>query len=354
MHRIFRVRSRKAGLPPGSLTSVEDGSAAKAKLSFVEFSENEYKEKDDVTLEECLKSIETPLMTWIHITGKPATADVETIGKYFKLHSLAMEDVLNTIQRPKLDVYQDQVFIIIRYLQFHEAKQHLSDEQISLFFGKNYLISFAERDESLFHTIKSRLQQANNRLRKQGSDYLAYTILDMVVDSYFLVLEKVDERLDKLEEELVASPKPSTLLQIQASKRDMIFLRRSIWPFRDVVNRFMKLEADQVTPTTQLFLQDVYDHLVQTIDIIEGFRDIVAGMLDIYLSNINIRTNEIMKVLTIVSTIFVPLTFIASVYGMNLEGIPGLHKTWGFTMVSILMITIALVMLFFFRRKRWI
>jgi magnesium transporter len=265
-----------------------------------------------------------------------------------------MEDVLNTFQRPKLDVYEDQVFIVARSLIYNEKKGRIADEQISIFYGPNYLISFLESDKDVFAPVKERLRQAANRLRKQGPDYLAYTLLDMIVDNYFIVLEKVDVNLDNLEEELVNTPKPNTLLNIQINKREMIFLRKSIWPMRDVINQFQRLEEPQVTAFTKVFLHDVYDHTIQAIDILEGFRDVVSGMLDIYLSNINIRTNEIVKVLTIVSTIFVPLTFITSLYGMNFEYMPELHSRWGYPLVIFLMGSLTGFMLYFFHRKKWL
>lgn len=354
MARLFTKRTRPVGLPPGSLLYTGTTDTSKIHLSMVEYTEESFIEKENVSIDECLAHIDTPSMTWIQVHGVSNPNMIASIGKHFKLHALVLEDIVSTGQRSKLDIYQDQVFIVVRLLQYEEKTKVLKDEQISIVFGPNYLISFLEGTEDIFKPIKERLRQGSNRIRKQGSDYLAYTLLDTIVDYYFIVLEKVDLNLDGLEDELMRLPKPITLQKIQHAKRDMIILRKAIWPMRDVVNRFLRLESSLISPTTQLYLQDVYDHIVQTIDIIEGFRDVVAGMLDIYLSNINIRTNDIMKVLTIVSTIFVPLTFISSLYGMNFVYMPELHYPLAYPLVLFVMTSIAIGMLIFFRRKKWI
>lgn len=332
----------------------ENGKNGKIRLSLVEYSETDFIEKDDTSIEECLKYIHTPHMTWIQVYGVRHSETMTSIGEHFKLHTLILEDILHTNQRSKLDTYQDQLFIVMRLLYYEDNTQQLKDKQISLVLGPNYLISFLENDEKIFDPVKERLRQGSQRIRSQGSDYLAYTLLDTVVDSYFVVLEKVNVYLDRLEEKLMHPPNFQIVRKIHHAKRDMIALRKAIWPMRDVVNQFLRLETFPVSPTTQIYLKDVYDHIIRIIDIIEGFRDLVSGMMDIYLSAINMRTNDIMKVLTIVSTIFVPLTFIASIYGMNFEHMPELHMRWAYPLVLLIMIAIAAGMLFFFRRKKWI
>ena len=354
MARLFAKKIRPVGLPPGSLLYTGTGQIGKIHLSVIEYTEETFIEKEKASLDECLEYIDTPSMTWIQVHGVSDPNMISSIGKHFKLHALVLEDIVSTGQRSKLDVYQDQVFIVVRLLQYDEKTNALKDEQVSIVFGPNYLISFLEGHEDIFKPIKERLRQGSQRIRKQGADYLAYTLLDTIVDYYFVVLEKVDTSLDGLEEELMHFPKPATLQKIQHAKRNMIILRKAVWPMRDVINRFLHLETSLVSPTTQLYLQDIHDHVVQTIDIIEGFRDVVAGMLDTYLSNINIRTNDIMKVLTIVSTIFVPLTFICSLYGMNFEHMPELHIRWAYPAFLLVMVIIAIGMLLFFRHKKWI
>ncbi|MFI0434121.1 MAG: magnesium/cobalt transporter CorA [Parachlamydiaceae bacterium] len=354
MTRLFPKKIRPAGLPPGSLLYTGSSGGKKIRLSIFEYGEDKWKEKKDASVEECLQHINMPTMTWIQVHGVFDPDTVASIGKTFKLHALFIEDIVSTGQRPKLDVFDNQVFIVARSLQYEPTSQALKDEQISIVFGNNYLITFLEGNEDIFKPIEDRLRQGSNRIRKQGSDFLAYALLDTIVDYYFVVLEKVDISLDSLEEELITFPKANTLQKVQHAKREMIILRKAIWPMRDVINRLAHLDDHLVDSTTKIYLQDVHDHTVQTIDIIESFRDVVGGMIDIYLSNINIRTNDIMKVLTIVSTIFVPLTFISSLYGMNFEHMPELHTQWGYPLVVCTMGATAISMLIFFRRRKWI
>lgn len=354
MVRLLKKPSRPVGLPPGSISHLKPSISKKIRLAIIEYTEDMFIEKDHASIEECLKHMDSPSMTWIQVYGITDPAMVASIGKHFNLHSLMLEDIVTTGQRSKLDVYQDQVFMVVRLLQYDLSKKEVKDEQVSIVFGPNYLISFLEHDEDIFTAVKDRLRQGHNRMRKQGSDYLAYSLLDTIVDYYFVVLEKVDTDLDRLEEDLESDPPPDTLKRIQHSKRDMIILRKAVWPIRDVINRFLKLDSSLVSPTTQLYLRDVYDHTIQTIDIIESFRDVVSGMFDIYLSSINIRTNEIMKVLTIMTTIFVPLTFVTGLYGMNFEFMPELHHPWGYPFALLIMTCIACGMLYYFHRKKWI
>ncbi len=324
------------------------------RLSLIAYNQEEFFEKENASLEECLEDIATPRVTWIQVYGVSSSQEVVSIAKHFKLHTLVLEDILHTTQRAKLDTYQEQVFIISRLLHYSEKKANLNDEQISFVFGPQYLISFVEKEETIFLPIIDHIRQKGHRIRSLGTDYLAYSILDVIVDSYFVVLEKVNIYLDQLEEQLNIPTSNRLIQNIQRAKHDMVILRKAMWPMRDVVNRFLHLEEKAIHPTTQIFLRDVYDHIVQIIDIIEGFRDIVAGMMDIYLSNINIRTNDIIKVLTMVSTIFVPLTFITGFYGMNFEYFPELHIHWFYPFVLFIMLTVACSMLLFFRKKKWV
>jgi magnesium transporter len=354
MPRLFTKKTRPVGLPPGSLLHTGTNEPEKIYLSMIEYTEDQYVEKKGVSLDECLEGIDNPLMTWIQVNGVSNAKTVASIGQHFKFHPLVLEDILSSGQRSKLDIYHNQVFIVVRLLQYDDSIKTLKDEQVSLVFGPNYLISFVEDNKNIFQPVQERLRQGSQRIRKLGSDYLAYALLDVIVDHYFVVLEKIDISLDLLEEELMELPKPLTMQKIQHAKRNMIVLRKAAWPMRDVINRFLRLENSLIHQTTQLYLHDIYDHIVQIIDIIEGFRDVVSGLMDIYLSNINIRTNDIVKVLTIVSTIFVPLTFISSLYGMNFEHMPELKSPWAYPIVLLVMLSIATGMLYFFHRKKWI
>lgn len=354
MGRLFSRRIRPVGLPPGSLLYTERGAGKQLHLSIREYGDGQYLEVHNASLEACIRHLDTPFMTWIHVSGTLDVHHVSSLGKAFHFHPLVMEDILSPGQRSKMDVYEEQIFIVTRLLEYSGERQQLVDEQVSIIFGPTYLISFSEEESSVFRPVQERLQKGDQRMRGGGSDYLAYAILDAIVDHYFVVLERLDHQLDLLEGDLIHLPQPATLQRIQHAKRDMILLRRAAWPMRDVINRVLRLESRLVHPTTRLYVHDLYDHIVQIIDIIESFRDVVAGMMDIYLSNINIRTNDIMKVLTVVSTIFVPLTFISSLYGMNFDNMPELHIPIAYPAVLSFMGAIAVSMLLFFRHKKWL
>jgi magnesium transporter len=353
MARLFRKKLRQVGLPPGSLEQL-NGQPHAVQFSVIEYSDSKFFENEKATISECLDHISTPEKTWIQIIGVPDSMAVASIGKQFNLHPLVLEDILTAGQRSKLDIYGEQVFLIVRLLRYIREDQELRDDQVSIVFGPNYLISFLECEEDVFKPIKDRLKLENSRFRTEGTDYLAYSLIDTIVDYYLFALEKFDIHLDHLEEKLIYSSKLSILQSLQHAKRELIVLRKAAWPMREVINKFMHLESKIVKTSTQVYLRDVYDHTIQTIDMIEGMRDVLSGMLDIYLSSINIRTNDIMKVLTIVSTIFVPLTFITGIYGMNFDYMPELHWHFGYPVVLSVMVLIAIGMLFFFRHKKWL
>ncbi len=232
----------------------------------------------------------------------------------------------------------------------HEIKA----EQISLILGSNFIISFQEREGDVFNHVRERIKKGKGRIRRMGADYLAYALLDAIVDSYFAILEKFGETIEMMQEELVTNPAPETLQKIHTLKREMIFLRKSVWPLREVVNSLTRGEASLIHESTGIYLRDVYDHTIQVIDTIETFRDMVSGMLDIYLSSVSNKMNEVMKVLTIIATIFIPLTFVAGIYGMNFKSMPELEWRWGYLMVWVVMIIVFSVMVIYFKRKKWV
>ncbi|MBA3956955.1 MAG: magnesium/cobalt transporter CorA [Parachlamydiaceae bacterium] len=351
---ITKKRSKKAGLPPGALVHVGNIVNPKIHISMIDYDPAHLVERDDITAEECVQFLHTPSVTWINVRGIHDSSVLKTIGKHFDLHGLLLEDVMNATQRSKLDDYKSHIFIVMRMLTFREELDILEDEQISVILGPNYVISFLENTKDIFEPIRNRIRSGSTRIRSMGADYLCYAIIDSIVDNYFVVLEAVDKKLDDLEDTLMHAPKPTVMNKIQRAKREIILLRKSVWPMREVVNSFRRLETPLISSATQLYMHDVYDHTIQAIDTIESFRDIASGMLDVYLSNMSQRMNEIMKVLTIVSTIFVPLTFIASIYGMNFDHMPELRWQWGYYFTLGIMGTAALGMLIFFRRKHWI
>lgn len=355
LSKSLRIRAKKAGLPPGSLTPSTNGKkVSDIHISVIDYDADIYVEKKEATLQNCLTYLNTPSITWINIHGVDDPRIVEEIGHRFGLHPLMLEDIMNTGQRSKLDNYKDTIYIVMRMLSYNDEKETVEDEQVSLILGKNFIISFLESNNNVFAPIRDRLRQPKSRIRQRGADYLCYALIDCLVDNYFLILEKVDEKLERFEDELINNPVPKTLQKIQRAKKEITHLRKSVWPMREVISNFRRLESPLIQDPTKLYIQDVYDHTIQAIDTIESFRDITAGMLDIYLSNLSQRMNEVMKVLTVIATIFIPLTFIASIYGMNFEYMPELHWKWGYPTVLTFMVLTCLAMTFYFRRKRWI
>lgn len=353
MSKYLKHHTKKIGLPPGSLVHTSNGKESKVTISVIDFDEKRLIEKQDISPHECIEYMISPATTWIHICGINDLKAVETIGNHFHLHPLILEDIVSCGQRCKIDTYQDHLFIVMQMLSYNGSGK-LQEDQVSLILGKNYVISFVETQEDIFNSIRQRIRKINSRIRQMGADYLMYSLLDVIVDNYFVVLEKMDLLLEGLEEELTHDPSSQVLLKIQQAKRNNALLRKSVWPMREVINQFQRVDTSLVSQPVRVYLSDVYDHAIQAIDTIEGFRDIVSGLLEMYISNINLRMNEIMKVLTVMSTIFVPLTFIASIYGMNFDNMPELHSQWGYPTALLLMFIVAIFMMAFFRRKKWI
>jgi magnesium transporter len=354
MGKIYRRRKRKVGLPPGTLVFDGERRAEKTRLTIFDYDESHFREKEVQTVEECFPFKEQPTVTWINVDGIHDVEIVEKIGTHFDIHPLVLEDILHTGQRPKLEDFEKYLFIVIKMLYYDDERDEISAEQVSLLVGENFVISFQERQGDVFEPIRERLRGRKSRVIKQGADYLAYALLDTIVDNYFAILEKVGDRIEYLEEELITDPSPKTLAIIQKMKREMIFLRKSVWPIREVVSSMERDESEIIKESTQIYLRDVYDHTIRVIETVEALRDMIGGMLDIYLSSVSNRMNEVMKVLTIIATIFIPLTFIAGIYGMNFESMPELKVPWAYPVVWGVMGVVGLVMVIYFKRKRWI
>jgi magnesium transporter len=355
MARHIKKRTQKAGLPPGTLIYTGDRTDKGFHVTTVTYNEQEYDETSSAGFKECpVISPEAPRITWVNVNGLNNAKNLEELGACFHLHPLVLEDILNTDQRPKLDDYGDYLFIVLKMLHAQEGQEEVEVEQVSLILGPNYVISLHENNQNVFGGIQERLKAGKSRIRRSGADYLAYSLIDLIVDQYFVILENQGEIIEDLESQLVTTPTPATLSQIHHLKRDMIMLRKSVWPLREVISLLQRSESTLIKNTSLLYFKDVYDHIIQVIDNIETFRDILSGMLDIYLSSISNRLNEVMKVLTIIATIFIPLTFIAGVYGMNFKYMPELEWPWGYFMILGVMSTVGLVMVGFFWKKGWI
>jgi len=347
-------KSAKAGLPPGTLLHIGEKKSKDVRITIIDYDKDTFQEKKAKDVKECYQFKDSSSVTWINIDGLHRVDIIEDIGRHFNLHPLLLEDVMNTDQRPKMEDFNDTLFIVLKMLFYSREEDVLLQEQVSLFLGRNFVISFQERVGDIFDPIRERIRKGLGQIRKMGADYLAYTLLDTIIDNYFIILEYLGERIETLEEELVTKPTPVTLKVIHRLKRYMIFLRKSVWPLREVISTIGRSESDLIKDTTAPYLKDVYDHTIQVIDTVETFRDIISGMLDIYLSSISNKMNEVMKVLTIIATLFIPLTFVAGIYGMNFKYMPELEWSWGYPGVWLIMITIAVIMAIYFKRKKWI
>lgn len=324
------------------------------KLSVIKYDEADFHEKTVDTVEEALSFRNKSSVMWLNIDGVHQPEIIEQVSKSFGLHPLVAEDIASTGQRPKMEDFDDYIFVVLRMLWFDGNENETKTEQMSIILGRDFVVSFQEREGDVFDHIRERLRSNKGRIRKLGADYLAYSLIDSIVDNYFMVLEKLGETIEDIEDRLVTNPTVETLQTIHDLKREMIFLRKSVWPLREVINRLERSESALINKSTFVYLRDVYDHTIQVMDAVETFRDMLSGMLDIYLSSVSNRMNEVMKVLTVIATIFIPLTFVAGIYGMNFRYMPELEQTWSYPVVLILMLVVALLMVVYFRRKKWI
>ncbi len=360
MIRISKKSSRASGLPPGALIHIGEKKTDKIKITFFDYKADKFQEKEVEQIEDCFSLKKTPTISWINIDGLHEIDVIEKIGSCFDIHQLVLEDILNTDQRPKMEDLENYIFLVLKMLSYDEKENEIYAEQVSLVLGKNFVISFQESIGDVFDNVRERIRKGKGRIRKLGADYLAYSLIDAIVDNYFIILEKIGEKVEEMEEELVSNPTPKTLQQIYNFKREMIYLRKSVWPLRDVISGMQRGESKLIRPTTNIYLRDLYDHTIQVIDTIETYRDMFSGMLEMYMSSVSNKLNEIMKVLTIFSAIFIPLTFITGIYGMNFKhsenapfNMPELEWYFGYPMVLAIMIGIATTLLIFFKRKKW-
>jgi len=354
MQKLIKKRSKKAGLPPGTLVHIGEKKSDTPKITVMDYDEAHFQEKEIKTIEECFLFKDKPTVTWINIDGLHQVEILEKLGECYGFHPLVLEDILNTDQRPKVEDYGEYIYIVLKMLDQSNKSNEILTEQISLILGPSFVISFQEREGDVFDPIRERIRNGKGRIRKMGPDYLAYALLDSIVDNYFVIMEKLGEKIEFLEEEVVKQPIPETLQTIHHLKREMIFFRKAVWPLREVIGSLERGELPLVKETTRIYLRDVYDHTIQVIDTIETFRDMVSGMLDIYLSSVSNRLNAVMKVLTIIATIFMPLTFIAGIYGMNFKYMPELEWRWGYPAIWFAVVLISVSMLIYFKRKRWL
>jgi len=352
--KFLKKASKKAGLSPGTLVHVGEQKVEATRITLMNYDLDRLEEKELNRIEESFAYKDKPPVTWINIDGLHEVELVEKIGTYFNIHPLTMEDIVHAGQRPKVEDFEDYIYLVFKMLKFDDAKSHVVSEQVSLIICSHCLISLQETEGDVFNSVRERIRKGRVHIRKSGPDYLAYALIDAVVDHYFLILEKMGEKIEHFEEQLHVQATPEILQAIHDLKREMIYFRKQVWPIREVLSTWQKTESALVQDTNKVFIRDVYDHTIQVIDTIESFRDIISGMMDLYLSTVSNKMNEVMKVLTIMATIFIPLTFVAGIYGMNFKFMPELEWKWSYPVLWILLVVIFCGMIFYFRRKKWL
>lgn len=351
MSQLYR-KSRTLGMPPGSLISDGQEADFQTQIYVINYSSDTFNESVIGKVEDVFSYRDTDEMSWININGRDIKV-IETIDDYFGIHPLVLEDIVATGQRPKVEDYGEYLFLVLKMIYFDEKNEDIYSEQVGLVLAKNYVISFQEKPGDVFEPIRERLRSSRGRIRRHGSDYLMYSLIDAIVDHYFVLLERIGVEIDLLEQQLMDNVQSNIPQRIHRLKRKIIFLRKQIWPLREVVGTLMRSETLLVVAETKVYMRDVYDHCTQVNDTIEAFRDALSGLHDIYLSSVSNRMNEIMKVLTMFAAIFIPLTFIAGIYGMNFEYMPELKWRYGYFMILTVMTVLGGGMVVVFRRKKW-
>lgn len=348
-----RRQSTKAGMAPGSVAFIGEQKLEKVHIEAFQYDENSLNEIPDLSVEKCRGLAKSQGVTWINVHGIHNIEVIETIGKSFDFHPLTLEDIVNTGQRLKVEEFSGYLFIVMKMLNYTEEKEEIAFEHVSLILGPNYVVSFQEAEGDVFDEVRNRIRTAKGRIRSMKSDYLAYALMDAVVDHYFIAVEQIGDRIEDLDDQVLSEPKPEDIKEIHVLKRDILNLRKAVWPLREEIGTIGKSESGMVRQESKIFWRDLYDHVIQIIDMVETYRDILGGMHDTYLSSVNNRMNEIMKVLTIIATVFIPLTFIVGVYGMNFQNMPELKWAYGYYVTWGVMLVIAVALLIYFKRKKW-
>lgn len=352
--RYTRKYGNKIGKVAGSLfplTEVKD----ETKIDSIEYSKDFFRHRKNLSIQEMFHREKKDTILWLNTDGSNNVKIISDIGEKYNIHKLILEDALDIDIRPKIEFFEDHIFISLKMISFKTDINELETENVCLIFGNNYVISIQEGKEGdVFDPIRFRLSDSNSSVRRKSADFLAYDIIDIIIDNYFITLEKISEKLEDLDENLIDNPTPEVLRKLYHLKREVLFLRKAVWPLREIIAKLDRIESNLIQESTKPYIRDLYDHIIQIIDTEETFRDIISGMMDLYLSSVSNKMNEIMKMLSIISTIFIPLTFIAGVYGMNFENMPELKMEYGYHSILLIMAVIVLIMLFYFRRKRWI
>lgn len=348
---IIKKSKKRPGSPPGTIVYTGDDTESTITYNIIDFSDDFFQEQS-VDLKNCIPGKDS-IVRWINVNGINNVEMLEHFGVQFQLHPLTLEDIANINSRPKLEEYDNYIFFVMNMLYIPKDSIDIQSEQISIILGKGFVLSFQEREGDVFEPIRQRLRSSKGFIRKEKADYLTYALIDAIVDNYYVILERVGEKIEDLEFELVNNPNPETLQTIHSYKKEMLVLRKSVWPLREVISKLGREEISIITRKTNIYLRDVYDHTIQVIDNIETYRDLLSGMLDIYLSSISNRMNEIMKVLTIIGSIFIPISFITGLYGMNFKYIPELDWPFGYLYVWVLILSVVSILLIYFKKKKF-
>ena len=356
MAKRLKIQNPNLGTSPGTLTYVGEEVEFATKIYWTEYNFENYRTHIFPKLLDFHLKLDPDKTYWLNIDGIHEPKVIETVGKIFGLHPLVMEDILNSHQKPKFEYYNDeQLFVTFKMIEFNPYTHEIEVEHLSFILGKNYVISFQEeRTRDIFDPIIQRLKASAGKTRKNGSDYLLYSLMDLVVDNYFLVLEKIAENIERLEDDIINTKKQISMTEMYSIKRELMLMRKIVFPLREMLSNLIREEAPLITPNTALYLRDVHDHVTQVLETIDSYRELVASLMDLSLSQAGNRMSNVMKVLTVISVIFMPLTFIAGIYGMNFDYMPELRWHYGYYSVWTFMITLVIGMLIYFRRKDWL
>ncbi len=354
MNENLKSISRKAGLPPGALVHIGKRKSHKIKISVIDYDQDYFLEEVCKTPEACFTYKDKKSISWVNVDGLHEIEDIASIGKHYELHPLLLEDVLNTRHRPKIEEFDNCIFLTLKMFGVSKDGKQIISEQVSLILGKTWVLSFQEQEGDVFDTLRERIKEKKGNIRNRKSDYLFYRLIDTIVDNYFFVTEHLSDVIDGLEVSVLNKQDQESLHEIQRLKKQLTTLRKSIMPLREAVSYLEKDANGLIDESTTRYLRDVYEHIIQVNDTIDSQRDAVASIMDLYLSGVSNRMNQVMQVLTIIATIFIPLTFIAGIYGMNFENMPELHWKYGYFAIWILMAIIIAFMIRYFKRKRWL
>lgn len=354
-NKLITKQSSKVGSVPGTPTFIGEQKLENVIIDIIEYTPEFLKESNNISFDALLKLYSNNLsVKWINIKGIHDINLIENIGRMLNIHPLTLEDLVNTNHRTKIEIFQDYIFFVVKVVKYDDVTKTLSIDHVSLILGENYVVTFSEENDDVFNSVRERITSSKGRIRNMKSDYLAYALVDSVVDCYYSTMEKIGEHIESIEDIVMSDPKPKDIVEIHQLKRDMLRLRKALWPLREEISILQKSENKLIYSETRLFFYDLYEHIIQISDMIDVFREILFSTHDIYLSSVSNKMNETMKLLTVIGTIFIPLTFIVGVYGMNFENMPELKWHWGYYFIWGIMVVISFGMLIFFRRKKWL